>query len=310
MNVSRNRNEILDPTDSKYRLPDLFRSYTVSTGVDYDYHQARSASASQYALVDTREPDQHVREHYLNLGTTYWIEDGFAIGLRGSVFAQQISGEMMTTGSRSMFVTARLVLELICYRHGMPSALDIRPAAGAVGPAESTDQPVAAADRRGVDGHPPRSLARAQPDAARHAGRRRASATSTMLGSDLRRRVVGRVGRSARLRAADGGLLQAVQHREERRRASSIRSASTLEPKLVGSWIGVWGGKVTTGWHFLDPQPWDKVEAMFGTHEAKFQLKKWVEDNQVTHDRSIHAVDRRRARSARSSFACRAITRR
>ncbi len=51
-----------------------------------------------------------------------------------------------------------------------------------------------------------------------------------------------------------------------------------LEPELVGSWIGVWGGKVITGWHFCSPSPWDKVEAMFGTHEAKFQLKKWMED--------------------------------
>ena len=54
-----------------------------------------------------------------------------------------------------------------------------------------------------------------------------------------------------------------------------------LEPKLVGSWIGVWGGKVTTGWHFLDPHPWPKVEPMFGTHEAKYQLKKWVDDHQI-----------------------------
>jgi len=54
-----------------------------------------------------------------------------------------------------------------------------------------------------------------------------------------------------------------------------------LEPRLVGSWIGVWSGKVTTGWHFCDPQPWPKVEPMFGTHEAKFQLKKWVEDHQI-----------------------------
>jgi hypothetical protein len=54
-----------------------------------------------------------------------------------------------------------------------------------------------------------------------------------------------------------------------------------LEPKLVGSWIGVWGGKVVTGWHFWDPHPWSKVEPMFGTHEAKFQIKKWVEDNKV-----------------------------
>jgi hypothetical protein len=54
-----------------------------------------------------------------------------------------------------------------------------------------------------------------------------------------------------------------------------------LEPKLVGSWIGVWGGKVTTGWHFLDPHAWTAVESMFGTHEAKYQLKKWVDDHKV-----------------------------
>ncbi|MDB4964184.1 MAG: hypothetical protein JWP01_4183 [Myxococcales bacterium] len=54
-----------------------------------------------------------------------------------------------------------------------------------------------------------------------------------------------------------------------------------LEPKLVGSWIGVWGGKVTTGWHFWDPHPWSAVETMFGTHEAKFQMKKFVEDHKI-----------------------------
>jgi hypothetical protein len=55
-----------------------------------------------------------------------------------------------------------------------------------------------------------------------------------------------------------------------------------LEPKLVGSWIGVWGGKVTTGWHFMDPHDWPKVEAMFGTHEAKYAIKKWVDDHHVS----------------------------
>lgn len=52
-----------------------------------------------------------------------------------------------------------------------------------------------------------------------------------------------------------------------------------LEPKLVGSWVGVWGGKVTTGWHFWDPHAWSRVEPLFGTHEAKFQIKKWVQDS-------------------------------
>lgn len=55
----------------------------------------------------------------------------------------------------------------------------------------------------------------------------------------------------------------------------------TLEPRLVGPWIGVWGGKVITGWHFWDPQPWPAIENMFGTHDAKYRLKKWVEDHRV-----------------------------
>lgn len=109
-NVSRNRNEILDPVDSKYRLPDLFRSYTVSGGADLDYSK-KNGVGFQYAMVDTREPDQHVRLHFLNLATTYWIEESLALALRASVFAAQISGEMMTTGSRSLFLTARVVVD-------------------------------------------------------------------------------------------------------------------------------------------------------------------------------------------------------
>jgi hypothetical protein len=54
-----------------------------------------------------------------------------------------------------------------------------------------------------------------------------------------------------------------------------------LEPRLVGSWVGVWGGKVTTGWHFMDPKSWEKVEPLFGTHEAKFKIKKWVTDRKI-----------------------------
>jgi hypothetical protein len=54
-----------------------------------------------------------------------------------------------------------------------------------------------------------------------------------------------------------------------------------LEPRLVGSWVGVWGGKVTTGWHFMDPKQWERVEPLFGTHEAKFKIKKWVTDRKI-----------------------------
>jgi hypothetical protein len=109
-NVSRNKNEILDPIDSMYRLPDLFTSYTVTTGMDYDY-QKKNGIGFMYALVGTSEPEHRTREHYFNLGTTYWIEDSVALSLRGAVFNQQLSGEAMSTGSRSVFLTARLVLE-------------------------------------------------------------------------------------------------------------------------------------------------------------------------------------------------------
>ncbi len=101
-----------------------------------------------------------------------------------------------------------------------------------------------------------------------------------MLGSDLRRVWWGAWGdprgfvprmadyfKLCNIAKSDAQLLDAI--------------GEQLEPKLVGSWIGVWGGRVTTGWHFWDPQPWSKVEAMFGTHEAKYKLKKFVEDHKL-----------------------------
>jgi hypothetical protein len=48
---------------------------------------------------------------------------------------------------------------------------------------------------------------------------------------------------------------------------------------------------VLTGWHFWDPHEWDKLEPMFGTHEAKFLLKKWVTDSGVTRfERFMQAI--------------------
>src|SRR3954471_10519611 len=103
-----------------------------------------------------------------------------------------------------------------------------------------------------------------------------------MLGSDLRRVWWGAWGdpggfvpkmadyfKLCNIAKSDAGVLDQI--------------GELLEPKLVGSWIGVWGGKVITGWHFWDPQPWSKVEQMFGTHEAKFQIKKLVEDFKIDH---------------------------
>ena len=110
VNWSRNVNEILDPTSKEYRLPDLYHSFEVSAGVDYNYHK-RDGVGFEYAIVDSNEPDQHELQHYVNLGTTIWIEDALSIGIRGAIYAAQVSGATITTGSRSLFVTARLTLD-------------------------------------------------------------------------------------------------------------------------------------------------------------------------------------------------------
>jgi len=101
-----------------------------------------------------------------------------------------------------------------------------------------------------------------------------------MLGSDLRRVWWGAWGdpRGFVPRMADYFKLCNIAKSDA---ALLDQIGEQLEPRLVGSWIGVWGGKVTTGWHFVDPQPWPKVEEMFGTHEAKYKVKKFVEDSHI-----------------------------
>jgi hypothetical protein len=101
-----------------------------------------------------------------------------------------------------------------------------------------------------------------------------------MLGSDLRRMWWGAWGdpRGFVPKLADYFKLCNIAKTDA---ALLDQVGEALEPALVGSWIGVWGGKVATGWHFLDPHPWPKVEAMFGTHEAKYKLKRFVEDHHI-----------------------------
>lgn len=107
-----------------------------------------------------------------------------------------------------------------------------------------------------------------------------AVAYSVMLGTDLRRMWWGAWGdpRGFVPRMADYFKLCNIDKTDE---GVLEQLGVALEPAEVGSWIAVWGGKVVTGWHFTDPHPWAKVEPMFGTHEAKFQLKKWMEEQRL-----------------------------
>jgi hypothetical protein len=109
VNLSRNENEMLDSGDATVRLPETYRSYTASAGVDYDY-RGRNGVGVQYAVIDLKELDQHVREHYVNVATSYWIEESLSLGLRAAFFVRQVGGAEMATGHRSLFLTARVVL--------------------------------------------------------------------------------------------------------------------------------------------------------------------------------------------------------
>ncbi|MCA9679950.1 MAG: hypothetical protein H6709_03765 [Kofleriaceae bacterium] len=101
-----------------------------------------------------------------------------------------------------------------------------------------------------------------------------------MIGSDLRRLVWGAWGnpRGFVPKMADYFRLCNMAKSDE---SILDQIGLAFEPQLVGSWVGVWGGKVVTGWHFWDPHDFAKLEPLFGTHEAKFQIKKWVTDNGV-----------------------------
>jgi hypothetical protein len=109
VNVSRNQNEIIDPANAMMLRSETFRSYEVSGGVDYDY-AGKHGVGVQYARVDSREPGQHTREHFVNVGTTYWLEPSLAIGVRAAMYVRQVSGDDAATGHRSLFLTMRLVL--------------------------------------------------------------------------------------------------------------------------------------------------------------------------------------------------------
>ncbi len=101
-----------------------------------------------------------------------------------------------------------------------------------------------------------------------------------MLGSDLRRMWWGAWGDPSAMVPKLADYLK-LCNMAKSDAAILDQMGQHLEPRLVGPWVGVWGGKVTTGWHFCDPLPWEKLEPLFGTHEAKFKIKKWVTDHGI-----------------------------
>lgn len=109
-NASRNSNEMLDPMDARFKLVDTFQSYTFSGGIDYNY-QGQNGVGVQYAHIRQTEPMVGtVVEHFINLGATYWLEEGVSVGARLGWFIRDDENVGELFGHRSLFLTGRMIL--------------------------------------------------------------------------------------------------------------------------------------------------------------------------------------------------------
>jgi hypothetical protein len=110
VNVSRNENEMLEPMDATIKRVETFTVYTLTGGVDYAI-AGKNGVGVQYALVRQDEPGvNRIRDHYLNVGGTYWLEESLSIGARLGWWIRDERNQDELYGHRSVFVTGRLLL--------------------------------------------------------------------------------------------------------------------------------------------------------------------------------------------------------
>jgi len=109
VNGSRNRNEMLDPNDATMKLSDIYSVWTFSAGVDYNI-SGNDGVGVQYAQVRQDSNTGNVVDHYINVGGSYWLQDGLSLGLRFGWFVRDDSSQQYTYGHSSVFMTGRLLL--------------------------------------------------------------------------------------------------------------------------------------------------------------------------------------------------------
>ena len=108
-NVSYNRNDMLDPMDATIKLDDKYRVYTLSGGLDYNFLPVVGVGV-QYGQIMQREGAARVRDHFVNVGSTYFIEEGLSVALRLGWYVRDDSAQTDQFGHRSVFVTGRMSL--------------------------------------------------------------------------------------------------------------------------------------------------------------------------------------------------------
>lgn len=109
VNVSRNENEVLDSMDATIKLIDTFTAYTVSGGVDYNTARGHGVGV-QYAWIRQEAPGlAKVDDGYLNVGGTYWIDDGVSLGARVGWWRRNDRSQPEPYGNASLMLTSRLI---------------------------------------------------------------------------------------------------------------------------------------------------------------------------------------------------------
>jgi hypothetical protein len=113
-NFSLVQNEVVDPDDGMRLSGDVFRGLTVSGGLDYNY-LARHGVGVQYALIRDQQGDAtRFTQHFVNLGSTFWLSRTTALGARVGVYlrCEDLDGTGCpdTEGERSYFMTVRTLL--------------------------------------------------------------------------------------------------------------------------------------------------------------------------------------------------------
>lgn len=113
-NAALERNDTVQPTDVSKLAADKYQSLTVGGGVDFNYAHPFAGRANgigaQYDRVQYQVGSGNVTNlHYVNVGTTYWLNSRAALGARAAVWLRNDVG-VHDEGERSLILTLRVVL--------------------------------------------------------------------------------------------------------------------------------------------------------------------------------------------------------
>jgi len=113
-NVALERNDTVLPTDSTKLAVDKYTGLTWGAGVDVNYAHPyagrRNGIGAQYDRVQYQVGSGNITNlHYVNVGTTYWLNDRTALGARVAVWLRNDVG-VHDEGEKSLLLTIRILL--------------------------------------------------------------------------------------------------------------------------------------------------------------------------------------------------------